>query len=413
MMTPLQTQFINCLTAALRDKTIPLTQPDQAEALFALASEHGLFAMVYDAVPTDSLSAQTQAKWAPRYMQAVLYGLLQAQAAANVEQALKRGGIIYLPMKGIPLKALYPQPHYRMMSDLDYYIPNMELCRLKSIMKTLCFVRDERYTESDIGFTNAQGLHVELHRALFNAGFAFKEAQLYLYASMAANGSVLRWTHEQEYLYLVLHAARHILIAGIGVRVVLDLYLYRKRYAPDMPNIASLLSQYGLAGFHNRLQGLGEQWFGQPARPDASLDDLASLVLCSGLFGSQQLEIEQRHSHAGETRRRNARLSAGQAVPPLRTHGGAFPLPKPFPFLLPFLWGFRILTQGFAHRHRLLAEDAFCLRRLKRRYQTMSGSFYPRKHLETPPCHPPQRPGAYFHRMATRPLGFCLNRQTF
>ena len=236
--------LLDALKARLTGGYVPLesAEDEQIRDLFALAQNHKLLPMVYEAVAGQS--SLHDPRLLPYKRQAVLQVMRQtqlSQAALSVYEHLHSCGLHPLILKGAVCRRLYPSGDHRISGDEDLYIPKEELEQCCSILSQIGLKPDNPGLE---GWTDpTRSVHIELHRELFPSGQIdgsklerfFRNGFAQPYAYEVEPG---RWVESFDphlhFLYLILHAYKHFLFSGFGIRQVCDIGLWAKVYENEI-----------------------------------------------------------------------------------------------------------------------------------------------------------------------------------
>ncbi|MBQ3425584.1 MAG: nucleotidyltransferase family protein [Clostridia bacterium] len=325
--------------------------PDQMELgeFFEFCAEHRLESIAFTALSeTDAhkLDEDVWAVFADKYYQSVFLDGTFSYYYDEITSAFRKLSIAYLPMKGIILKKLYPAPELRQSADLDIYIG--------SDLKT---VNEARKAMERIGFrTNSFGkfgvadeyenddhVFVDLHRVLFSQKTAWTDECCAISDRLRSVDEYERaMTDEDFYIYMVCHIAKHITNGGIGIRAILDLWVYLRHYKElNKEYIEKAFERGSLTVFHKRLMQLMDHWF-NGAEADDVIKQMALYVAGSGWNGRDEQWVAA-SINANAPRARSI-LSAR-----LRSYAGAifwsadrlsekYPVLEKHPALLPFCW---------------------------------------------------------------------------
>ena len=227
-----------------------LSAEDWAE-LFRLCQHHQILPMIYDTVyacpafascPPDLVQmikgqvirqVMTQSRKTEEFLQ--LYGKLTEQ------------GLTPVVVKGIICRSLYREPDYRCSGDEDVLIPAEQFHKCADVfaqnqmdMLEPDMNPDE---EGEVPYYHVGGmLHIELHKELFSS-----ESEAYgglnrLFDDVfdrkiqaEINGvKVYTMCHTDHLLYLILHAFKHFLHSGFGIRQVCDIVIYAEAYGAEI-----------------------------------------------------------------------------------------------------------------------------------------------------------------------------------
>lgn len=231
---------------------------DGWERLTAHARRHGLSAMVHRAalsagvpVPANVLDG-----WdAERALEATWFARL-ASLAVESTQALTARGIESAILKGPALaERLYAVPADRVSTDLDVLVREVDLDGAIDALRSLDFIHRENPTERwhrqhhhHLSLHRADGLVIEIHFRTFTGfGTAIPSEPMLDRArahAMRDGNAVGVLQHDDEWLYLVAHAAGHLFERLSWVR---DLQLFGKRTpAVDGSNVAMRAREFDL-----------------------------------------------------------------------------------------------------------------------------------------------------------------------
>ena len=163
-------------------------------------------------------------------------------------------------------------------------------------------------------------------------------------------------SHEDFYVYTVVHIAKHLTCGGSGIRPIMDMYLYLKNYQ-DILNwdyINTTLGTVGLCTLESELKKLCDWWFGGGEAADVTRS-LSAYLVASGIFGTVNNAEVQREVYkktgANITKRPGLLKMTFLSYKNLVIR---YPSLKKAPFLLPFYWIIRIF-QVLLHKRDKIA----------------------------------------------------------
>ena len=216
-------------------------------------------------------------------------------------------------------------------------------------------------------------LYVELHKCLFDpaspvfGGFNGYFADVFDGAVRETVQDVDLLTPEPNahLLFLILHAYKHFLHSGFGLRIISDVCLFSRAYADklDFARLYEICASLRCHGFTAAVYRIGEKYLGIPApAPFAALEvdegPLLADVLDAGLHGT---DIDRLHSanitlttvadarQGGKVPKSGLRASL---FPPAEKLAGSYPFLKKHPALVPVAWvrrGFSYLKSRKSH----------------------------------------------------------------
>ena len=109
-----------------------------------------------------------------------------------------------------------------------------------------------------------------------------------------------RFSDEDFYIYLLSHSYKHFLYAGIGIRSLMDTYVYleARENELDWQYIARECEKLGMTSYERSAKLLAEKFFRKPGITEADLSEeeceLAAFFLSSGSHGTSENRIVQK-----------------------------------------------------------------------------------------------------------------------
>ena len=238
---------------------LPPEKPEEVSwrDILLLSEKHSLAALTYSALSRleKKPDGETAEKWEHAYRVCVHADIQQEFAWEEIKERFSEQGIKFLPLKGILLKSLYPEPAFRSMGDLDILYEEKNFEKIKTLMRESGYeYRTESAGSKHRMFFRPPVTTVELHRALLNDTSPFAEyyKDVWRRALPTAESFVCRLSREDEYIFLLIHGHKHFSGAGSGVRTVLDFWLYLKRYGKE-------LDRKYIAAERSRAQEMGRE----------------------------------------------------------------------------------------------------------------------------------------------------------
>ena len=275
--------LLTLIKSALTGEALPLPEDFSLDGAARLIHNHSLGPLIYKGAFQCGFPSKSPAmQWLQvDYFRSVVRTDKQLRAAQELYDLFEEQGIDYLPLKGCNLKKMYPDPALRVMGDADILIRQEQYSRIKPMMENLGY-RDDGESHYDYSWEKPE-LYVELHRRLF----AETQVDLCGYFgdgwSRAENSGGHRYdmSPEDEYVYVFTHMAKHYRFCGIGVRQLVDLYVYR-RARPDLNEsaIRQAMRRLKLLDFYLNIQRMLEVWF------EAAPEDEISLLMTEYIFAS-------------------------------------------------------------------------------------------------------------------------------
>lgn len=276
--------FIDAVSSVIFAKEVGVADID-CDTLCKLARSHNMSNIIFAFLKQHP---QTDPEWMAaheRWIDLLQYKhLMQKQEYAAVTALLQENRIRYMPLKGILLMGLYPDASMREMSDIDILVDRENLSRVKDLL-TLRGYTFAHKGHHDV-YTKEPGICFEVHETAVDRQ---RETGVDAYFEDAwrlatQDGFAYGLTPENEYIYLMTHFYGHFHQGGSGVRTVLDIYLYRKKYNLDFAYINAVFEKYGLQKFAENISDLAEVWFSEKEATPL-LEELGEYILTSGTYG--------------------------------------------------------------------------------------------------------------------------------
>ncbi|MBQ4137808.1 MAG: nucleotidyltransferase family protein [Clostridia bacterium] len=349
--------LIELVSAAIHETFVP-HKPDDVSFtdVFNLAQRHSLDALTYLAVERleEKPNEKLLALWSERFYKAVVKDTEQKNAYNEACAVLKECLAQYIPIKGVMLKDFYPESVMRSMSDVDilYRHGKRELIH-KKMLSLGYSVKSRNAANYHDTYANQGQTCIEFHRMLLSKNDKLRGyfEQVWKRAKPDENG-IYRMTPEDEYLYLIAHQAKHFFDSGLGVRPVMDVYLFRQKYGDklDMKYVRKILGRAKLEVFEKRVSALADKWF---AGIDSELvnDDIEEFFLACEPHGSSNNRkilrtrelLESGVTLPGAKRR----YFLSQFFPSFSHMCKEYQILEKLPFLLPFFWIYRLFVLSF------------------------------------------------------------------
>ncbi|MBQ7822156.1 MAG: nucleotidyltransferase family protein [Clostridia bacterium] len=349
--------LIELVSAAVHGTFVP-KKPDDVSFtdVYNLAVRHSVDALTYLAVERleEAPNEKLLALWSQRFYKSVINDTEQRSAYTDACKVLSECGAQYIPIKGIVMKDYYPEGVMRSMADVDLlYRHGRRDAVHKKMLANGYTVRSHNAVNYHDTYAKDANISVELHRSLLS-----KNDKLHSYfeqvwkRAKADSDGVYKMTREDEYLYLIAHQAKHFFESGLGIRPVLDIYLYRQAHADtlDMKYVRKILGRAKLEVFEKRISALADKWF---SGIDSELvsDDIEEFFLACEPHGSssnRKILRTQKMLVDGVTlpgAKRKYVLS--QFFPPYTVMCTEYKSLKKAPILLPACWLHRMFALTF------------------------------------------------------------------
>ena len=305
-LTTTETQFLHIAKAAISGGDLPAEKVDWP-AIFTLANQQKLLPILFEAVRKMPAAGENAALFAVTKQQVigqVLNQTVRSAEFADLYHKLRAAGLHPIVVKGQLCSRLYPLKDHRISADDDIYIPDAEFmaCHEQLLANGLRTgtPADELASADEVPYTkDGSPLYIELHRHLFDSAEDAHDELNHFFTDInpvETDGFLAMPPHE-HLLYVLLHAYKHFVRSGIGLRQFCDIGLWAREYHDEIDwqrlheQCESVhAATFAAAAFHIAGDYLGIE-FDLPAPWDGSIDvePLLHDSLCGGVYGSNDL----------------------------------------------------------------------------------------------------------------------------
>ena len=349
------------------------------QMLFRLCQYHQILPMIYDTVYAcpafQTCPQETVQMIKTQVIRQVMVQSRKTEEFLQLYKKLLEQDLTPLVVKGLVCRELYREPDYRCSGDEDVLIPAEQFKACSEVFAAAGMEMLEPDQDPDeageVPFYKVGGLlHIELHKELFSS-----ESEAYGDLNRLFDGvferkiqdtihgvPVYTMCHTDHLLYLILHAFKHFLHSGFGIRQVCDIVIYAEAFGKeiDWDDLMEKCKGIHADVFAASLFGIGkkeltfdpvkacypESW--SSVEVDGS--DLLEDLLEGGVFGDSSMS--RKHSSnitlqavSEDKKGKKAGASLVQTLFPDRKYmERTYTYLKKYPFLLPAAWASRILN---------------------------------------------------------------------
>lgn len=288
----------------------------------------------------------------------------QRKALQNLYAAFEDNGIDYMPVKGCNMKLMYPQPDMRIMCDADILIRMEQYEKIKDIMQQLGYTEGVA-SAHELHWDNT-ALHLELHKWLIHPDH--KDYFKYLtdcwqYAHIDS-GYRYALNLEDEWIYTFIHYAKHYRMGGIGIRQVLDLWIYQKKHQLNMEYIRTELKKIDLLEFFENTQRMIGVWF-EDQEEDAQTSFMTEYIFSDGSWATcESFDVAYASLHSAQTgslKKGRYKQILQTIFPKMDSMKNRYRVLKRAPWLLPIFWPIRWVDAALFRKENI--------RKIRKRFQ--------------------------------------------
>ncbi len=291
-MEILNKDLLKLMHSALTCTSHRLSPDADREALVKLLYSQGVTALGYQGAVLcgEDLQNPVMQALADEYCAQLIISETQLAELERLQKAFEEENIDYMPLKGCVLKKLYPSHELRAMSDADVLIRVEQYDRIKAVMERLGY---KQTFNSDHEYVWEKGyVMTELHKRLvpsYNEDFYGYYGDGWQLAKLQ-KGHRYALSPEDTYVHLVTHLAKHYRDGGIGIRQMLDLWVWEKANPKlDRDYVEQQLEQLGLLEFFRNVEKTLKVWF-EDETGDELTEKVTDRIFGSGLWGSKQAQ---------------------------------------------------------------------------------------------------------------------------
>ncbi len=292
-------------------------EPDAARArqmdlgrLYRMCRFHSVTSMICMALEGtdafDSADPEVVKKWKDAKAKAIRKNMLLDAEREQILSEMEQAGIWYMPLKGSILQALYPKYGMRQMADNDILYDPAGQKKLVRIMRERGYDVEVCGKSNHDVFMKPPIYNFEMHTLLFGK---FSGGEWYDYYKNVKERLLpdegrsygFHFTDEDFYLYVTAHTCKHYSHSGVGLRSLMDAYVYtdKKGGSLDWDYIAREAGAMGIAEFEKKSRELAVKLFSAPVWPGelaftAKEREMLSYFIGSGTYGTTKNYVENR-----------------------------------------------------------------------------------------------------------------------
>lgn len=391
-LTKTETQFLHITKTAISGRDLPTEKVDWP-AIFTLANQQKLLPIIFEAVRQTDAARENAALFAAvkkQVISQVLNQVVRSAEFADLYKRLRVAGLHPVLVKGALCSRLYPLKDHRISADDDIYVQDSEFldCHEQLLAEELTTdtPADELPTADEVSYLKeGSPLYIELHRHLFDSSEDAHDELNHFFADIQPieMAGFLAMPPHEHLLYLILHAYKHFVSCGIGLRQICDIGLWAQAYHEQIDwqrlydQCASVhAATFATAAFKIARGYLGIK-FDLPAPREASIDvePLLHDTLCGGVYGSN--DYTRLHSstvtlNAVKASRVGKKSSVLSSIFPKKEYfERRYQYLKKHPYLLPVAWIQRIVHYAGEKRTSMDNSAAGSIKLAKERIELM------------------------------------------
>lgn len=276
-----------------------------------------------------------------------------------IDAALEKAGLKHQFLKGTVLKDIYPSKELRDMGDIDILIDEDELPRVDKVLVEQGFSMSKSIKHHDI-YVKAPYTVLEVHRYLSEDKHLGLDCKYFRDGGnnilVDGAGYTYKYSLEYFYIFMIMHMARHFYERGCGVRGLVDIYVYKNKYADEMDNkyLYLKLKEYHLYDFEQHMDRLAQIWIGG-GQWTSFYENLFGYMIEGDVYGKEENGIWSqfaREKTVVDSKMARFKLRMWYLFPSYQYMANYNEWLRGKPYLLPFAWIYRATHVSKQHRFR-------------------------------------------------------------
>ena len=313
------------------------------DSLFDLSKKHQIIPLVFQGLHKTVGKFDGEEKYHQAVFKLMMRDQNQLYWTSKIVDTFKNNNIDHMLLKGSSVKKLYPATEMRIMGDVDILIREEQYPLIRELLSGLG-LSEGKETDHELMWKASNDVLIELHKKLIPS----YNDDYYSYYCDAWNKAVLvsdncySMSAEDEYIYLFTHLTKHYRDGGIGLRHIIDIWLFNVTH-PEMDKdyIRAELGKLELDKFHKNILDTIDVWF------DGALETELTSHVTERIIESGSYGIKEWTDVAAATRLSEGASSVSSAkrkkilsliFMPYSSMKRRYPILERLPFLLPIMW---------------------------------------------------------------------------
>lgn len=257
----------------------------------------------------------------------------------------EKNQIYFMPLKGYIIKPDYPRSDFRLMTDADILFKSQQIDKVMGIFKNRGFKFNFYDNDNQYHFEKKPFVVIEMHTSLVKQKDEKYDYFLNIWEkSRPKDGCKYHYlmTSEDYYIFMIEHASNHFKYGGIGLRHLLDIYLYNKKHKLNRAYLDEEFKNLDLLTFEEKMFSISVKWFENQDFESFSL--LEESILLSSTLGRSSLTFANLSlDHKRRAQRENKKNSKfgfflSTVFPGKKAMSKRYRYLEKAPYLLPVSW---------------------------------------------------------------------------
>ena len=251
---------------------------------YYIAKKHNLVSLMEQAMEKMGFESDSDIwkRWLKEKNQLIYKSVLMDVEREAIQDFFEENNIWYMLLKGMVIRKYYPAPELREMADNDILFDNKYSKEVYDFMTARGYKSDDYNKGYHDEYLKPPAYNFEMHRQLVSSKERPKWYEYYKDVKSIlindANGKNQFYFSDNDfYVYFIVHTYKHFLNSGMGLRTVLDVYLYLNNLQDklDFDYIEEQLKKLDAYDFEQTFRSLAFKMFGEKAKEgNAAADEL-------------------------------------------------------------------------------------------------------------------------------------------
>ena len=252
--------------------------------IYYIAKKHNLVSIMAQAMEKLGFESDSDIwkRWLKEKNQLIYKSVLMDVEREAIQDFFEKNNIWYMLLKGMVIRKYYPAPELREMADNDILFDNKYSKEVYEFMTARGYKYDDYNKGYHDEYLKPPAYNFEMHRQLVSSKERPKWYEYYKDVKSIlindANGKNQFYFSDNDfYVYFIVHTYKHFLNSGMGLRTVLDVYLYVSNLQEklDFDYIEEQLKKLDAYDFEQTFRSIAFKMFGENAKEgNAAADEL-------------------------------------------------------------------------------------------------------------------------------------------
>lgn len=356
--------------------------------IYYIAKKHNLVSIMAQAMENMGFESDSDVwkRWLKEKNRLIYKSVLMDVEREAIQEFFEKNNIWYMLLKGMVIRKYYPAPELREMADNDILFDNKYSKEVYEFMTARGYKSDDYNKGYHDEYLKPPAYNFEMHRQLVSSKERpkwyeyYKDVKSILIKDTnenretAANSesnntsNQFYFSDNDFYVYFIVHTYKHFLNSGMGLRTVLDVYLYVSNLQEklDFDYIEEQLKKLDAYDFEQTFRSIAFKMFDENLEDrkwwdlfDVKEQEMLSYVLDAGTYGNLENSVAHKMGYTkGEKKKTSdkARYIFRRLFPSMDTIEEFFPFFYKHKWAIPFLYIYRIGKIPFTRRKKVAGE---------------------------------------------------------